>query len=214
MLKDNGDDFIFTCKKSSHKTLYDLMAGAELECHQEKVSAHFPQPEAIKLLEQTETAADKESGAGRVELLVDVARHRAEPHRSRLVEKAPTLAREVEKPFLGSVEGEKARALSYVAPLVDPERRPAVVMEAWQNAPKSGAFSGTGIMESLAPLIAELDPRQTSSQWRAGPERASRERRLVLDELRALAPLVARLGGRDGVLSVIEAADEVAKWWL
>src|SRR5215468_2755826 len=27
----------FTCKTSSHKTLYDFMAGAELECHQEKV---------------------------------------------------------------------------------------------------------------------------------------------------------------------------------
>jgi hypothetical protein len=37
MLKDNGDDFIFTCKQSSHKTLYDFMAGADLECHQEKV---------------------------------------------------------------------------------------------------------------------------------------------------------------------------------
>lgn len=86
-------------------------------------------------------------------------------------------------------------------------------MEAWENAPKSGAFSGTRIIESLAPLIAELDPRQTSSRWCADLERASRDRRLLLNELRALAPLVARLGGQDGILSVVTAVDEIAKWW-
>jgi len=36
MVKDNGDDFIFTCKESSHKTLYDFMAGAECERHEER----------------------------------------------------------------------------------------------------------------------------------------------------------------------------------
>ena len=36
MVKDDGDDFIFTCKESSHKALYDFMAGAEPERHQEK----------------------------------------------------------------------------------------------------------------------------------------------------------------------------------
>jgi hypothetical protein len=38
MLKDNGDDFIFTAKESSHKTLYDFMAGAQPERHEVKVS--------------------------------------------------------------------------------------------------------------------------------------------------------------------------------
>ncbi len=37
MLKDNGDDFIFTAKESSHKALYDFMAGAEPERHEVKV---------------------------------------------------------------------------------------------------------------------------------------------------------------------------------
>jgi hypothetical protein len=36
MVKNDGDDFIFTCKESSHKALYDFMAGAEPERHQEK----------------------------------------------------------------------------------------------------------------------------------------------------------------------------------
>ncbi len=37
MATDNGDDFIFTCKESSHKTLYDFIAGAERERHEEKI---------------------------------------------------------------------------------------------------------------------------------------------------------------------------------
>ena len=37
MLMDAGDDFIFTCKDSSHKALYDFIDGAELERHQEKI---------------------------------------------------------------------------------------------------------------------------------------------------------------------------------
>jgi hypothetical protein len=37
MIKDNGGDFIFTCKESSHKALYDFIAGAEPERHEEKV---------------------------------------------------------------------------------------------------------------------------------------------------------------------------------
>jgi len=33
-LGDNGDDFIFTCKETSHKALYDFIEGAELERHE------------------------------------------------------------------------------------------------------------------------------------------------------------------------------------
>jgi hypothetical protein len=37
MLAAAGDDFIFTCKESSHKALYDFIDGAEPERHQEKI---------------------------------------------------------------------------------------------------------------------------------------------------------------------------------
>jgi hypothetical protein len=37
MLNDAGDDFIFTCKESSHKALYDFIAGAEAERHVETI---------------------------------------------------------------------------------------------------------------------------------------------------------------------------------
>lgn len=37
MLEDGGDDFIFTCKETSHKALYDFIDGAEHERHQEKI---------------------------------------------------------------------------------------------------------------------------------------------------------------------------------
>jgi hypothetical protein len=37
MVTDAGDDFIFTCKETSHKTLYGFIEGAELSRHEEKV---------------------------------------------------------------------------------------------------------------------------------------------------------------------------------
>jgi hypothetical protein len=36
MITDAGDDFIFTCKPTSHKALHDFFAGAELSRHEEK----------------------------------------------------------------------------------------------------------------------------------------------------------------------------------
>ena len=36
-LADNGGDFIFTCKETSHKALYDFIDGAELDRHEVKV---------------------------------------------------------------------------------------------------------------------------------------------------------------------------------
>jgi hypothetical protein len=37
MVTDAGDDFIFTCKPTSHKALYDFIDGAELSRHQKNV---------------------------------------------------------------------------------------------------------------------------------------------------------------------------------
>jgi hypothetical protein len=37
MLRDAGDDFIFTCKETSHKALYDFIDGAETERHVETI---------------------------------------------------------------------------------------------------------------------------------------------------------------------------------
>jgi hypothetical protein len=37
MIRDHGDDFIFTCKDTSHKALYDFTDGAHKEQHEEKV---------------------------------------------------------------------------------------------------------------------------------------------------------------------------------
>ncbi len=37
MIRNNGDDFIFTCKETSHKALYDFMAGTTKEQRDDKV---------------------------------------------------------------------------------------------------------------------------------------------------------------------------------
>jgi hypothetical protein len=37
MVTDNGDDFIFTCKEASHKTLFDFIDGATPEVREDKI---------------------------------------------------------------------------------------------------------------------------------------------------------------------------------
>lgn len=37
MVRENGDDFIFTCKEESHKGLYDFISGVTLEKREDKV---------------------------------------------------------------------------------------------------------------------------------------------------------------------------------
>ena len=37
MVRNNGDDFIFTCKETSHKGLYDFIAGVRPEQREDKV---------------------------------------------------------------------------------------------------------------------------------------------------------------------------------
>ena len=37
MLRNKGDDFIFTCKSGSHKALHDFIDGVEFEHHEEKI---------------------------------------------------------------------------------------------------------------------------------------------------------------------------------
>jgi hypothetical protein len=179
-----------------------------------RMSKHFAPAEADRLLDRAETSADKESAGTRVELLADIARLRPEPHRSRLIGKALALARGIDKGVLAtSAEDYRARALCDVIPLLDGEQRTNAIMEAWQNAAKSGAFSGISTLEALAPFIAELEPAHTSLPWRADLEMAARERHHVLDELRALAPVVARLGGEAGASAVIDAVHRTARWW-
>jgi hypothetical protein len=179
-----------------------------------RMSRHVQPAEAGMLLERAETSADKESARTRVELLADIARLRPEPDRSRLIGKALALARRIEKDLgAASAEEERARALCAIIPLLDGEQRAAAITEAWQNAAKSGAFVGIDTLEALAPFIAELAPAGTALRWRADLEMAARARHHVLDEVRALAPVVARLGGEAGVAAVIDAVDRAARWW-
>ncbi|MGA7412571.1 MAG: NB-ARC domain-containing protein [Bryobacteraceae bacterium] len=179
-----------------------------------RMSKHFAPAEADRLLDRAETSADKESAGTRVELLADIARLRPEPHRSRLIGKALALARGIDK-GLGATSAEdcRARALCRILPLLEGHQRTNATMEAWRNAAKSGAFSGISTLEALAPFIAELEPAQTALRWRADLEEATQERRHVLDELRALAVVVARLSGEAGASAVIDAVHRSARWW-
>ncbi len=173
---------------------------------------HCPDELKATLLERAEEFADCESSYTRVQLLAEIARKRAEPHKSRLVEKALILARTIEEGSFYSSEEAKAWALTSVAPLLDEKRRPDVVLETWRYAAHRG-FSGTDRLEAIAPLIAELEPDRIAPQWRDLLDRSSGERQAVLEEMEVLSPVIARLGDQDGVLAVVQAVEQMAKWW-
>jgi hypothetical protein len=48
MLTDADDDFIFTCKQTSHKALYDFIDGAEPERHVETIRKSLPPRKAVE----------------------------------------------------------------------------------------------------------------------------------------------------------------------
>ena len=172
-----------------------------------------PEPLRTTLLERAEEFADVESSYTRVQLLAEIARRRAEPHKTRLVEKALALARGLdESSSYISTEEAKARALTSIAPLLDVKRRSDVVLETWRYAARRG-LSGTQPLEALVPLIAELEPGRIAPQWREQLDLSSARRNIVLEELEVLAPVIARLGAKDAVLAVIQAVENVASWW-
>src|SRR5271163_2674520 len=70
MVTDAGDDFIFTCKPTSHKTLYDFIDGAEFCRHEEKVRRRNTAGRC------RECASDAQGGAAADRCAEGAARHR------------------------------------------------------------------------------------------------------------------------------------------
>jgi hypothetical protein len=71
MLEAAGDDFIFTCKESSHKALYDFIDGAEPERHQENPQGQDGRDPPLSL-DRTRSGARRQGrGAGQLDRVRD-----------------------------------------------------------------------------------------------------------------------------------------------
>ncbi len=69
-------------------------------------------------------------------------------------------------------------------------------------------------LAALAPELAELPRARLYPLWRrALRHSASRTRRDLLGDLRALVPVVVRLGGAKAIGEVVDAVREVGERW-
>jgi hypothetical protein len=93
------------------------------------------------------------------------------------------------------------------------DARDQLLLAAWDAAPKGGAFSGVAVLVELGPHLAKLPSEVLFEPWAESLRRASRSRRPVLQELEALADVIAALGGRDAVADVVAAVEDVDRWW-
>jgi hypothetical protein len=152
------------------------------------------------------------SRTSKVKLLVAVARRSDEPKRIRLLREAQRAAEEpLEEHTL--LPDTRADALRVVASAEEGAERERLLLEAWDAAPKGGAFSGIRTLTELAPLLGEVARARVRPQWERSLEHAISSRSAALQELTALADVVVALGGPDTAAEVATALDDVDRWW-
>jgi len=108
----------------------------------------------------------------------------------------------------------RADALRVVAVAHEGAERERLLLEAWDAAPRGGAFSGMRSLADLSPLLAEVPPATVRPRWERSLKQAVSSRRAALQELTALADVVVALGGPDTAAEVATALDDVDRWWL
>ena len=165
-----------------------------------------------EFLDRAESDARALRGPSRVELLVEIAKHSPE-RRERLLREATLHARDP-----ASFEGwpgqrAQAESLALVAGLHVGEEHTNLLLEAWRLAPAAGSSEGVDVLRELGPSLASLAPDVLLEPWREGLAAASRSRRAVFEELGALAPVAAALGGHDEMQRIVTALDDVDRWW-
>ena len=67
---------------------------------------------------------------------------------------------------------------------------------------------------ALAPHLVKLSPETLYPPWDATLQlAATRTRKDLLSDLRALVPVLARLGGAEAVAETFRAIQDVGRWW-
>jgi len=117
-------------------------------------------------------------------------------------------------------ESERAEALAALAPVLA-QRQPALLGEALAAAQAiKDERRRAQALSALAPHLAAL-PRETlAALWLEEREGANllhalarRARGHLLSDLRALAPVIAALGGEEAVAETFRAIQDVGRWW-
>jgi hypothetical protein len=175
------------------------------------VAETLPPSERAGWLDIVEQRARRLLQTTKVELLVAIARHSDEPKHTHLLREATRAAEEPLKQ--GLLPEWRADALRIVAAAQTGAEHERLLLEAWDAAPKGGAFWGVRSLADLAPVLAEAPPDTIRPRWERSLEAAVGSRRATLQELTALADVVVALGAADAAAEVVTALEDVDRWW-
>ena len=110
---------------------------------------------------------------------------------------------------------ESALALRELSRLLAEEDRPAIILEVLSAARRieTGSMRAS-TLRAIANDIADYCERNGSQLWVETLKRlCARSREDLLQDLGALSPVIARLGGANAVIEVAHAIDDVGRWW-
>jgi hypothetical protein len=106
--------------------------------------------------------------------------------------------------------------------LPEPEREPALIkaLSIAQTLPEHDVVGRSPRAEALAELSphlvtwAERDYKAAYQAWKKTLSFLTRRtRRALLSDLRALAPVIAKLGGEEAIAETFHAIQDVGRWW-
>jgi hypothetical protein len=177
----------------------------------------------------------------RVDALAALAPQLSEPLRSQTLEQAleaawnirnaytrsdalAALAPQLSEPLLEQAleaarnigdEGYRLLALAALAPHLSEPLRSQTLEQALEAARNIGnEYDRSGALAALAPQLGALPASTLYALWRQTlPVLASRKRRALLADVRALVPVIVRLGGPQAAADVFQAIGDVGKWW-
>ena len=170
------------------------------------LAPHLTPPERDQALSQALEAARAIGDEGsRAEALAALAPHLTPP----LLGPALEAARAI-----GAV-GSRAEALAALAPHLTPPERDQALSQALEAARAIGdEESRARALAALAPHLVKLSPGTLYPLWNATLQlAATRTRRDLLSDLRALVPILATLGGAEAVAETFCAIQDVGRWW-
>jgi hypothetical protein len=175
-----------------------------------QIAAHLPEPQRTEVLQEALSAALRAEGPiPRGRLLTELASQLPEPYREQTLEEGLTAAREIE---LTHSADYSAEALARLAPLLAEERRAKVLAEAIELS--RGWYPARGErFPQLSISLAGLPTADLYPLWLVLPQRmAAGTRAEVLSGIRALAPVIAALGGPEAVAETFRAVQDVGRW--
>ena len=163
---------------------------------------HLTPPLLGPALEAARAIGDEES---RAEVLAVLAPHLTPPERDQALSQALEAAR--------AIGSEWWRAAALAAPA--PHLTPPLLGPALEAARAIGSEeSRAEVLAAPAPLLVKLSPGTLYPLWNAMLQlAATRTRKDLLSDLRALVPVLATLDGVEAVAETCRAIQDVGRWW-